>query len=206
MFRKFALMAAFLGLQAGLLFGISGVASASPHLSGNVTCSTSGGGTLNPGLTSTGSGSGVKITYTGKVFGCAGGSITIGSVVHTVVSGIMKVNDWYFTGTAANSCSSFEGSSPVDAVGKIKMTVKWTLSPPLTVAPSKVTYHAGAYAAPVTGTTMALELGAVPGTPKTVTGSYAGSLVQDTLMNVTVPAGGCPVGPSFSFPTGTVKF
>ncbi len=123
-----------------------------------------------------------------------------------MTSGILKINDWYFTGTTASKCSNFEGAAPLDSVGKIKMTVKWTLSPPVTVAPSHVTYNTGPYKAPVTATTMALELGAVPLTPTTVTGSFAGSVVQDTLLNITVPTTGCPVGPVFSFPSGTLKF
>ena len=149
-----------------------------------------------------------KFFVTAKVFACSGASITLGSppVVHNVTSGVLKINDWYFTGTSGSKCSNFEGAAPADAVGKIKMTVQWNLSPPATVAPSHVTYTAGPYTAPVTGTTMALELGAVPLTPTAVTGSFAGSLVQDTLLDVTVPTTGCPVGPTFSIPTGTLKF
>ena len=208
MFRRFAFVAAFVALQAGLIVGISGVADAAPALTGHVHCSLVGSGKFNPGLTATGSAGGVKISVTAKVIQCTGATITLGSppVVHTVTSGILTINDWYFTGTSGSKCSNFEGASPADAVGKIKMKVKWTLSPPVTVAPSHVTYTAGPYTAPVTGTTMGLELGAVPATPTAVTGSFAGSLVQDTLMNLTVPAGGCPVGPIFSFPTGSLKF
>src|ERR1039458_5707459 len=116
MFRRFAFVAAFVALQAGLIVGISGVADAAPALTGHVHCSLAGSGKFNPGLTATGSAGGVKISVTAKVIQCTGATITLGSppVVHTVTSGILTINDWYFTGTSGSKCSNFEGASPAD--------------------------------------------------------------------------------------------
>jgi hypothetical protein len=205
MLRRIAVVSAFVLLPAGMVFGISGAASANPVLTGHVGCTgLSGGGTFHPKLTAAGSAGGVKFSATAKVYGCSGASITIGTTTYTVTGGVMKINDWYFN--PHNSCAAFEGVLPVDVVGKIKMSVKWTLSPPLAVTPSHVLYSTGAYSAPVVGTTMALQLGFPVATPTAVTGSFAGSLIQDTLMNITVPTGGCPVGTNFTFPNGKIIF
>lgn len=207
MLRRLSLVMAPLVAAAGIVVGVSGQADATPPaLTGNVNCSFAGAGTLHPKLTAAGSAGGVKVTYDGKLFSCAGGSITISSTTYTVVGGSVKAAG-YFTGVTASKCTNFEGAAPADRVGVIKMVVKWILSPPLAVAPSDVVYGTGGpYSAPVAGTTMALQLGTVPATPTTVTGSYAGSTSQDTEMNVSVPLGGCPVGVHFSFGSGFVKF
>jgi len=207
MFRKLAVVSAVVALEVGLVVGLSGVASAAPALSGNVSCASFvGTGTFGPGLTVAGSPGGVKITYKGTLSGCTGGSINYAGAIHTVTGGRVK-GSGYFTGVTGSKCANFQGAIPVDNVGKIKMKVNWTLSPPLVVAPSKVTYGVGGpYKAPVAGVTMSLEMGAVPVTPTVVAGSYAGSIVQDTVMGITVPLAGCPVGPPFVFPVGTMTF
>jgi hypothetical protein len=211
MIRRLAVVSAFVVLQAGVLFGVSGEASAAPVLVGHVTCSIfKGTGKFSPGLTTAGSAGGVKITAKGKFAGCTGGSITISSVTHTVTGGSATINDWYFTGTTASKCADFQGAVPVDKVGLIKMTVKWTLTPPLVVAPSHVKYSAGTYSAvtPPFGP-MALDLGAAATPPSTtsITGSYAAdALTQNTLMNIPTPPAGCPVGPAFTWPSGGMAF
>jgi hypothetical protein len=211
MIRRLAVVSAFVVLQAGFLFGVSGDASASPVLVGHVSCSTfTGAGKFSPGLTTAGSAGGVKITVKGKIFGCTGGSITIGSTTYTVTGGSATINDWYFTGTTGSKCANFQGAVPLDKVGLIKMKVKWTLSPPLVVAPSHVKYSAGTYSAvtPAFGP-MALDLGSLATPPSTtsITGSYAADfLTQNTLMNIPTPPAGCPVGPAFAFPTGAMAF
>jgi len=207
MFRKLATVLAVVVFEAGLVVALSGVASATPALTGNVSCSSfAGTGTFGPKLTVVGSAGGVKITYKGTLSACTGGSISIGGAIHTVTGGRVK-GSGYFTGITGSKCANFQGAIPADSVGKIKMKVKWTLSPPLVVAPSNVTYGLGGpYKAPVAGVTMSLEMGAVPVTPTVVTGSYGGSIVQDTVMGITVPLAGCPVGPPFAFPVGSMKF
>jgi hypothetical protein len=205
MLRRLAVVSAVLLLPAGIVFGISTAASANPVLTGHVTCTgLSGGGTFHPKLTAAGTPGGVKFSATAKVFGCSGASITIGTTTYTVTTGVMTIDDWYFN--PHNSCGAFEGVAPIDSVGKIKMKVKWGLTPPLAVTPSHVVYGTGPYSAPVAGTTMALQLGVPVATPTAVTGSFAGSAIQDTKMNITVPVGGCPVGTNFNFPTGSMVF
>jgi hypothetical protein len=206
MLKKMVVIAAVLAAQGGIVVGLSGVADAAPALTGHVTCTTfAGSGTLHPALTATGSAGGVKITFTGKLAGCSGASIGGGGAIHTVSGGAVK-GSGSFNGTSASACGNFEGVLPADTVNKIKMKVTWNLSPPFTVAPSHVKYTAGPYSAPVSGTTMALQLGNPVSTPTAVTGSFAGSTSQDTLMNINVPAGGCPVGTSFTFSSGQVTF
>ncbi|HXQ61106.1 MAG TPA: hypothetical protein VN796_02160 [Acidimicrobiales bacterium] len=207
MSRKLATVIAIVVCQVGFIVGVSGVAAAAPALSGNVTCSSFvGTGTFGPKLTLVGSPGGVKITYKGTLSACTGGSINFGGAIHTVTGGRVKASG-YFTGVTGSKCANFQGAIPADSVGKIKMKVTWTLSPPLAVVPSKVTYGLGGpYKAPVAGVTMSLEMGAVPVTPTVVAGSYAGSIVQDTVMGITVPLAGCPVGPPFVFPVGTMTF
>jgi len=173
-----------------------------------VLCSAfNGHGTFSPALTPLGSVGGVKITFAGKLTSCAGSS-TIGpppgtpvTVTHGKVTG-----SGFFTGTFGSKCSNFEGAIPADAVGTITMTVKWATSPAHATTPSTVTYTAGPYAAP-TPSTVNLELGAGPGTPTTVAGSYAGSAIQDTIMDiVTPPSAPCPIGPAFVFHSGKAIF
>lgn len=207
-FRKPAAVLAVVLVEVGLVVGLSGVAGATPALSGHVTCSSFvGKGTFGPKLTLAGSPGAVKITFKGKLSGCTGGSIHYAGAIHTVTGGKVS-GSGFFNGAAASKCANFQGVVPIDTVGTIKMKVMWKLSPPLAVAPSNVTYGSapGTYSAPVAGVTMSLQLGAVPGTQTTVAGSYAGSAVQDTVMGVTVPVTGCPVGPAFIFPTGTMMF
>jgi hypothetical protein len=211
MFRRCAMVLAFVVLQAGIVVGISGVADATPALVGHVNCTGfSGTGKFGPGLVVTGSSTAVKITFKGILTGCTGGSIAAGGAIHTVTGGKVK-GSGYFTGTAANTCSpNFQGAIPLDTVGLIKMKVKWTLSPAITVAPSNVKYGPGTYSAPTPPLgPMALDLGAAA-TPATLTaigGSYtADALTQNTLMNIATPPLGCPVGPAFAFATGTMVF
>jgi hypothetical protein len=111
----------------------------------------------------------------------------------------------YFTGASASKCSNFEGAIPLDTVGSIKMTVNWIMSPSLSVAPSKVSYT-GTYSA---FTPVDLNLGslATPVTTTTITGSFPlDSLTQNTDMNVTGATCPTTIGPSFTFPTGTLVF
>jgi hypothetical protein len=209
MFRKIACIAAVLSLQAGIVIALGGVADAGPvPLIGNVLCSSFvGHGKFNPGLTSSGSPGGVKITFSGKLTGCAGSpKLPTGAPV-TIKKGIVTAGSGgFFTGATASKCGLFEGAAPADAVGTITMTVKWKTVPAMSVAPSVVTYNPGPYTAP-TSATLNLEMGVVPGTPTTVTGSFAGSVVQDTMMDIPVPASApCPVGPAFHFNLGKAQF
>lgn len=210
MLRKLAVVTASIALGAGLVVGVGGTSGAvppPPPLTGHVTCSFTGNGKIHPKLTTAGSPGGVKITFKGKAFGCTGGSISAGGAVHTVTAGVVK-GSGYISGVTGSKCANFEGAAPVDTMGTIKMTVKWILSPAITVALSHVTYGLGGpYSAPVAGTTMSLTLGnPTVGVVYGVTGSYAGSLIQSTVMHVTVPLAGCPVGVPFNFPTGTLAF
>jgi hypothetical protein len=210
MFRRCAIVLAFVVLQAGFVAGISGVADATPALTGHVSCTSfAGTGKFGPGLTATGTSTVVKITFKGILSGCTLGSIAINGAIHHVTGGKVK-GAGYFTGTAASKCANFQGAIPADHVGVIKMKVKWTLSPPLTVAPSDVTYGPGTYSAPTPPLgPMALDLGAsaTPATVTTIAGSYAPNvLTQNTLMNIPTPPAGCPVGPPFTFPTGSMVF
>jgi hypothetical protein len=211
MFRRCAIVLAFVVLQAGFVAGISGVADAMPALTGHVSCTGfSGTGKFGPGLIATGTSTAVKITFKGILTGCTGGSIAAGGAIHTVTGGKVK-GAGYFTGAAANSCTpNFQGAVPLDHVGVIKMKVKWTLSPAIAVAPSNVKYGPGTYSAPTPPLgPMALDLGAsaTPATVTAIAGSYAADfLTQNTLMNILTPPTGCPVGPAFAFPTGTMVF
>lgn len=212
MLRKLALWTSPAVLAAGLVIGMGGTASAMPlPLTGHVTCSTFiGKGKFGPGLTANGTSSVVKIAFKGKASACTGGSfVSTTGVVYTVTSAKV-VGAGYFVGTPASSCGDFEGAVPLDHVGVIKMKVAWKLTPPLSVAPSIVTYGpTTSYSAttPPLGP-MSLDLGvlATPPTATTVTGSYAGSTAQNTLMNIPTPPGGCPVGPPWAFATGSLAF
>jgi len=74
------------------------------------------------------------------------------------------------------------------------------------VANSNVVYSAGPYSDALGLLKMSLDLGATPLTPTVVTGSFAGSLVQNTITRITTNAGHCAVGPAFVFPRGSMKF
>jgi hypothetical protein len=206
MIRRLAFVSAFVVLQAGLVFGISGTSEASTILGpGHVSCSTfTGSGKLSPKVTPAGSIGGMKITYKGKAFGCTGYSLVISGTTYTVVGASVK-GSGYFSGAAASKCSSFEGSIPVDTVGTIKMTVKWIMSPSLAVAPSNVKYT-GTYSA---FTPVDLNLGALAtfATTTTIAGSFPlDSLTQNTDMNIAGLTCPTTIGPSFTFPTGTLAF
>jgi hypothetical protein len=205
MMRKLAAGSAFVVLQAGLAFGISGVAEAMPALGpGHVSCSFAGSGKINPKITPAGSNGGMKVSFDGKAFGCTGYSIVIGTTTYTVTAASVK-GSGYFTGVTGSKCANFEGAIPVDHVGVIKMTVKWIMSPSLAVAPSKVKYT-GTYSA---NAPVKLDLGssATPATTTTVHGSFPlDGPTQNTLMNIAGAVCPTTIGPPFSFPSGTLSF
>jgi hypothetical protein len=202
--RKLSIASALVVLQAGIVFGLSSEAVALPVLAGHVTCTISGKGKFEPKLKTTGTGTLLKMSVKGHVSACTGGSY--GS--HTVTGGSISGSGTFTRSSSVSTCTNFQGALPSDTVTVIKMTVTWKLSPAIAVAPSHILYT-GTYSAPTSGTTMALDLGALatPPTTTTVGASYGGSTVQNTLMNVTVPPiTFCPVGENFLFPTGTVTF
>jgi len=215
MTRKLAVITAVLVLQAGVVIGLDGVAGAvPPPLVGTVTCSSFvGTGTLSPSLTVGGGAGGIKITFKGKATGCVGVSTRLLAPV-TVSKGTVT-GSGYFTGTAASKCANFQGLAPLLVnVGNIKMKVKWKLTNNAAVLPSKVVYSATPapdYSNLAVPFIMPLNLGLVPPlgggvTATAVGGSYAASLVQNTLMNITAPAADCPVASPFAFATGSLAF
>ena len=163
-----------------------------------------GTGTLSPKLTAVGT-SGIKITFTGTATGCVGLNKrnNLGPAV-TIVKGTVK-GSGYFTGALAAKCANFEGAAPLDKVGRITMSVVWTVVGPA-VQPSAVTYNAGIYHDPLVPLAMDLQIGR-PLTPTVVgPGSFAGSLIQHMIMKITTVAAHCPVGPAFVFPAGVLRF
>jgi hypothetical protein len=215
MTRKLGIVAAVVVLQAGVVVGLGGEAWAvPPPLVGTVTCSAFvGTGTLHPKLTVAGGPGGIKITFKGTATGCVGVSTRLLAPV-TVSSGTVT-GSGYFTGITASKCANFQGlAPPLVTVGNIKMKVRWTLTNGAAVQKSKVVYSASPapdYSNLAVPLNMPLNLGRVPplGGGKTTTvvgGSYAGSVVQNTLMNIAAGVVPCPVGPLFAFATGTLAF
>jgi len=207
MVRKAALLAVAVLVQAGIFIGVAGPSWAlPPPLVGTTNCANFvGAGVFGPGLTVPGVGTAVKITYHGTVSGCVGLNRRngVGPAV-TITSGAVK-GSGYFTGALASKCANFEGAAPADRVGRITMTVAWTVVGPA-VQPSAVTYNAGLYTDPLTVGRINLTLGR-PLTPTVVgAGSFAGSLIQRTIMRITTNAAHCPVGPAFAFPLGQMRF
>jgi len=206
MTRKVAIVTAAILVQAGVIIGVGGTAWAVSPLTGTTNCANFfGTGTFTPKLSATGHGTTVKITFRGTVNGCVGPvQINGAGPLVTIVKGYVTGSGLFEHGATAPKCTSFEGLVPIDKVDKITMAVRWVLSGGPAVANSNVTYSFGPYRAPVGGGKMHLDLGAPPFTPTAVAGSFAGSLVQNTLMKiVTAP---CPVGPAFAFPAGTMRF
>lgn len=221
MLRKLLLVLVPVLATGGIVIGLSGTAEAVTTLTGpptgSVTCSNFiGGGKVDPKLTATGistPAAGVKINFKGVASTCSGpsDSVTIGGTTYTVVGAKVTASGYFVppnSTTVTNKCSNFEGAAPTDLVGAITMTVKWKMSPALAVTPSVVKYTTGPYTDPTAATSMNLEVGATPLTPYSITGSYAASVVQDTVMDIPTVLTNCPVGKPFVFgpPSSSLAF
>jgi len=210
MVRKAALVAVAVFIQAGILAGVSGPAWAvPPRLEGTTSCSVfKGTGNFGPKLTATGTGSAVKISFTGTLSGCAGLNRRNGIGPAVTITGGTVTGSGYFTGVNAPKCANFEGpppaSGPTDLVGSITVTVNWAVVGPA-VQPSKVTYGAGVYHDPTVPLAMWLELGRPLG-PAAVVGSFFTSVIQRSILKITTNAAHCAVGSAFTFPAGTMRF
>jgi len=202
--RRIAVVLSLVALQSVVIFGLTTEAGAL-SLTGHNTCTSFAGlGKIVPGLSSGGSPSGDKFSFHGVATNC-NGLITFKGHTYTVESAKV-IGNGSFMGPNTSTCANFEGATPLDTVAIIRMKVKWFLSPHLTVANSNVLYI-GTYSAPVASGLMALDLGAsaTPPTTTTVTGSYGGTLIQNTLMDVAA-GGGCPVGPGLAWVNGSLAF
>ncbi len=201
--RTFVVLA--LLVQVGVLFGVSGPAVASPPLVGTTTCSSfTGAGTFSHKLTATGHGTTVKIRFRGLATDCTPGA-TVGGLSDPISAADVRGSGTFVRGASAQSCSSFEQTARPDAVLKITMIVTWAAALP--AAPSTVTYQSGPYGVVLSPIIPSIDLDlGLPATPTTVVGSFAGSLVQNTIMDITSNVLYCPVPRPFVFTAGTLTF
>jgi len=196
--RTLAVVAALL-VPSGLL-----VATSSPDAwalisgQGIANCQIfSGTGTVSPGLTPAGSSGGVKIHFTAAldsaaVGGCPNSNVTV-PVGDTIIGGTVTGSGSY-KGVNASACGNFNGP---DVVGKIVVTIKWTMSG-VPIAPTRLVYTANP--GTVTGAPMdTITLTAPPGSA-TKTGSFAAPATLNTVqLKTDLPGPGCPPGPTSAF-------
>ena len=218
--RKTMLMVAALVVPASVVGGAAQPAQAGPPpLVGTTTCAPTftGAGAFSSKITATGGGTALKIRFRGSVpVGACAGPVSVAGVPQVIVRAyaIGAGQFVYQHGAGVSRCANFETLAPKDVVyNKITMTVTWALASGLVVAPSTVTYNGtgalanGKYSAALVGATMHLDLG-TPLTHTAVAGSFAGSLVQNTVMVIAAPPPfvNCPVGPAFVFGAGSLRF
>jgi len=157
----------------------------------------SGHGTVSPGLTPAGSASGVKIHFTAMLDSAAAGGCPNSNVTvpagDTIIGGKVTGSGFY-NGVNADACSNFNGP---DVVGKIVVTIKWTMSG-APIAPTRIVYTSNP--GTVTGAPFdIITLSAPPGSA-TKTGSFVAPPTLNTVqLKTDLPGPGCPPGPTSTF-------
>jgi hypothetical protein len=175
----------------GALFATTQQAAvAAPLATGTASCPiTSGSGTVNPGLSTTGVPGGLKINFK-AVLGHPGSTALCGGTVTTPAG--VKVRGGTITGTGyftvpspsvhGSSCVKFDGT---DTVGTIKETIAWvTIGGP--IANTTITYsnNVGSVTGPANGYDTIKLVAPVA----TKAGSFAAGTPRTTKLVTTLPA------------------
>jgi hypothetical protein len=190
---------------------VPGLADASvPVAMGTVNCPIiSGAGTLNPGLTASGTQTSVKISFHATLgptptAGCSGSAVLPSGAPVTVNGGTITAGGFFKApaGALADACAMFDGP---DIVGKIVAVVHWSSSP--AIAPSKIVYKGGTPA--VSGApTDTISLPAPGGVTSKGGSFHAPPLPNNVQVQTNIPAACAATAPpftSFTISAGSVS-